>query len=647
MPPETADRDEGANVNTADTAAVKTSFVRQLTGDWRFRVGLVAALALVPRAVYLSQIQSWPFFYHPVLDSRTQLKWATILLDTHWIGNSEVTAKAPLYTYFLAVHQWVFDDVQYTLFAARLVQLALGAITCGLVYVLGRRVFGEAVGIAAGVLSALYSPGLYRDGQLLDTALAAFLVMCLALALLRSLDEPTTQRWLGTGLLLGLLGLTRPNLLLLMLLAIAFIGLWLRKPLGPRRTARVAGALILGTILPILPITGRNYLLTGRFLPISSFGGINLHTGSNPNADGYSPVPSGIAWERTWSEAAAAGATSPVSQDAYWRRTALRFWRDQPGRAIALLGRKTYLFWQAHEIPNNVSYDWGRQRASMLRLMPLTFAVIGPLGLLGLVLGGRRTRETRTLALLILALMLAVAVFFVCGRFRMPAVPLLCVFSGFALVEIVRSIGARRWGAVAFSVIVLAGSAALVNSDLCRVRTSQGANRDWYYVGQSYVMAGERKLAAQALRQGVERDPDDADALSLLGQMEVQMDRPQEAAEHLRRALDVAPDYTLAAAVLAELHLRQGWPLEGPEGSLRRALEQQLNSPNVVRGITALAKVNLRRGDLPEARENILLAHSRLSSWGGRDTRAIPLRAELSGVAAEAKARGVDLPEGF
>ena len=66
----------------------------------------IVVLALIPRAIYLFQIQSWPFFDHPILDSHAQHRWATMLLNTWGLGNDAVTAKAPLYSYYLALHHF-------------------------------------------------------------------------------------------------------------------------------------------------------------------------------------------------------------------------------------------------------------------------------------------------------------------------------------------------------------------------------------------------------------------------------------------------------------------------------------------------------------------------------------------------------------
>ena len=618
---------------------------KRLVSDWRFQLALVLLVALVPRLIYLWQIKSWPFFSYPALDSRTQWKWASILVSGHWIGNREVLAKAPLYAYFLGVIQWAMQEREAGLFVAHLLQLLLGAATCGLTYLLGRRVFGAAVGFVAGLLLALYSPGIYREGQLLDTALATFLAASLALLLLRAFERPRSrQAWFATGLVLGLLGLTRPNLLLLGFTTLALMVVWERKRLGWNGLGAAVGVLALGIVLPIVPITGRNYLLIPRFIPISATGGINLYTGNNPKADGYSPIPSGIAWERTWQEAMEQDAMSTTAIDQYWRRKALRFMREQPGAALSLLGKKLYLYWNAYEIPNNVSYQWGRTHSSLLRAVPLTFAVIGPVGLLGIALGGWRRRGAWVLTLFVATQVLAVAVFFITGRYRMPALPALCVFAAFAVVELARMAAARRGGQAALAVVGLAALALFVNSDAYGVRRNRGANRDSFYLGQSYVMAGDYRNAKQALVMATKERPDDADGHSFLGQVENQLGEPEEAARDLRKAVEIAPDYSSAAVKLAEVHLQEGWPVEEVERLLRRAVEQRVRD---VEGRAMLARLSIRLGNLRQAKMDLDTAAEGLARRSRSDTRTAAVARAVMLAVEEAKQAGIEAPQGF
>lgn len=610
--------------------------------SWQFQLAAIVVVALIPRLIYLVQIEDWPFFYHPILDSRTQFKWAGILLSTHGLGNPEVLAKAPLYAYFLAFVQWVTAEEEVALLGARLLQLLGGAATCGLTYLLARRVFGQAPALVGGLLLALYSPGVYREGQLLDTAIATLLAVAFLLVLLRALDEPQGRAWFGAGVLLALLGLTRPNMLLLALLSLVLLAAWLWRRLGARRTGRLAAVFLAGVLLPILPITARNYLILGRFTAISSTGGLNFYTGNNPEADGYSPIPSGLAWERTWYEALAAGRETGAEQDAYWWEQALRFWREDTGRALGLLGKKLYLYWNAYEIPNNVSYQWGRQHASVLRVLPVSFAVVGPLGLLGIALGGWRSRARWALTLFVLVQMAAVVIFFVAGRYRMPAAPALCAFAGFAVVEMVRCCREGRWRALAVSLALLAAFAVFVNSDAYDLRLREAANRDWYYLGQSHLLGGDYEQAAEAFERAVAQHPGDADAYRLLGHAEVAAGRPEAARRHLTEALEIAPDYASAAVVLAELYVEQGWPVERAEQLLERAMRLQ---PRNLRGTVMLVRLNVREGDFGEAKVHFDAARETLTHLNRSDTRVMAVAEELMQVAAEARASGIDLTE--
>ncbi len=617
---------------------------RDRLGDPRLHVAAIIALALVPRLVYLFQIQRWPDFYQPILDSHTQYSWSLVLLRTLGIGNNEVLAKAPLYTYYLALVQLLLGEGRPALFGARAIQLLLGAVVCGMTYSLGRRVFGAGVGLLAGGFLALYSPALFREGQLLDTAVATLLTLGFVLALLAVLDRPTGARWFGLGLLLGVLGLTRPNLLSFAAVALGAMVVVLRRAESPRGLARLAGIFALGIVLPILPITVRNYLVSNELIWISTNGPINLYTGNRPGADGISPIPSGIAWERTWYEARQAGAISPRTQGQYWLRKVREFWREHPGEALALLLRKAYAYWNAYEVPNNLSYDWGRQHASMLRILPLTFGVLGPLALLGIALGGWRSRDSWVLTLIVLAHMLAVIVFFFCGRYRMPAVPILSVFASYAVFSVVRLAKGRRWGALGGAALGLVVLALLVNSDAYGARRSRAANRDWFYIGRALGTAQRLPEAREALERAIADDPEDADAWVFLGLAQQSLGDLEAAARSWRQALRVAPDYTSAAVYLADLHLDQGWPVEEVEPLLSHAVELQ---PGNVLGLSALTRVNIRLGHYAAAEANLARAAAEFAYWHPTDRRTQQVRGQLGRAVTEARLHGVPVPAGF
>jgi 4-amino-4-deoxy-L-arabinose transferase-like glycosyltransferase len=626
---------ETGAVPAADTA--RTSWL----ADWRAQMALVMLVALAVRLIYLLQIRHWPFFYSPVLDSATQYQWAQEVLQSPGLtGTARVLAKPPLYTYFLATCLWMFVDGKAALFGAHLLQLFLGAITSGLIYLIGRRTFGVGAGLVAGLLYAVYSQGLFNEGELLDSALSTALAAALLLALLASVEEPTKARWFGVGVLLGLLSLARGNLLLLGLIALALLVWWARRLREPEEVRAMAIALVVGVVLVILPITVRNAVLDGEFIPISTNGGINLYTGNNPDADGYSPIAAGYQWERSWYQWMNQGPMSVKKQDMFWRRRAAQFWLRQPGKALALTVKKAYLYWNAYEVPNNLGYDWGRAHSSLLRLT-LPFAILGPLGLLGLMVGWRRNRASRVAALFVLAVTASTVVFFIAGRYRMPMMPALLPFAGLAVTEVAQGVRARQWRPLAPVLAMLVLCAAFVNTDLYRVRRAHGAERDGFLLGESYMNQQDFARAADAYRLATEQHPEDPDAWVARARMMELMGRAQEAAELYRRALQVAPDYARPAAWLAQLSMQQGWPLEEPRRLLQVALKGQYRSPE---GWITLTELDLRRDDIEAVTADLQKlgpVWTGQASWGKGYAQ---LQQRVANVVAAAGARGVPLP---
>jgi len=630
---------------TEPTSAADQSPVgpRPLFRDWRAQMWAIMIIALIPRLIYLAQIRSWIFFYHPILDSRVQNEWARTVVSTLGVGGIDVLAKPPLYTYFLAACQVAVGQGAASLFAARLAQLVLGAVTCGLAFLVGRRIFGTAVGIIAGLLLALYSPGVFNDGELLDTALATFLATCFLLALLASLDRPTGPRWFGAGLLLGLLGLARGNLLLLAALALVLLFAWLRRTSARDELTHLAAVFLVGIVVAIVPITVRNAILTGGFIPVATNGGINFYTGNNPEADGYSPIPAGALWERTWYEQTNAAAWTHRQQENYWFRKGLSFVAHHPGRTLSLLVKKAYLYWAAYDIPNNLSYAWGREHAPLLRLLPFTFALLGPLGLLGIALGGRRGRTVWIVTLFIAAQMLSVIIFFVNGRYRMPALPAICVLAAFALVELARLARSRQWPPLAASLIALGIFGALLNADLYGVARARGANRDWVYLGQSQMDQGAPTQALEAFRQGTAADPQDVDAWTYLAYAAMQTGDLRTADRAFHRALDLAPYYATAASRYASLCLSQGWPLADAQRFLQRALQDQ---PTNIYGLAALVRVNVKQGQREQASANLGRLVAAFSRWNRGSSRYDSAQMLVQQAANEAAAAGIPPPAG-
>lgn len=171
-----------------------------------------------------------------------------------------------------------------------LVVLALfGAGAIPLTFLLGRRMAGPVAGLIGATVLAVYPALLDYQGLLLTEPLAAFLLSAALVTFLNAVDHPSPWKWLGSGALLGALALVRPEYLAV---AVLLPLVWLvRESLRGRlrRSAALAGASLLGTVLVLAPWTIRNTIVLDRAVPVSTGGGKALFIGTYLEADGDGP----------------------------------------------------------------------------------------------------------------------------------------------------------------------------------------------------------------------------------------------------------------------------------------------------------------------------------------------------------------------
>ena len=151
-------------------------------------IGAVFLLALAVRVVYILEIDASPLFAHPAVDSLTYTQHAERLAAGNWLGRgSGPFWQPPLYPYLLGVLKTLFPESFF--YVVRLVQALLGALTCALIYWLGRQVARPAVAAAAAVATTLCGPLIFFDGELLPASLATFLNLASLALLWRALQR--------------------------------------------------------------------------------------------------------------------------------------------------------------------------------------------------------------------------------------------------------------------------------------------------------------------------------------------------------------------------------------------------------------------------------------------------------------------------
>jgi len=555
----------------------------------------VFGIALAVRLPYLFALARTPFLAHPVLDARFYDLWAQRIAGGEWLGR-EVFFANPLYPYWLGV---LYAGFGRQLFLVHLLQHLLGCASAALLVVIGTSLWDRRVGLLAGLGAALYAPFVFHEGSLMIESVAPFLAtVALALAV-RAGERQTAGSSLGAGVAHGVFVLARPNPTPF---AAAGWVAWRAWRAATRRAPLLLAALLLaGTALAIAPVTLRNWIVSHTFVAITAHGGEAFYVGNHALADGYGTQPgfvdSGPATEhesyRKEASRLLGRELTLAESSAYWRGQALAFMRAEPGRYLALLGKKLFLFCHAYERGDNQSFNFTRDQVPALRWIPLTFGVVFPLAGLGLWVTRRAWARIGIVPLHAFAYAAGVILFFVTARYRLSVVPALLLLAAAAIGWGREMLIARRWGSLAGGLALVLGlgfvshwpSRLVTPEDLPTIHNNYGLvlEESGDLAGaraqfqQASALAPERALYPFNLALVARKLGDDAAARAELERAIALDPRFPDAYAELGRVLELAGDLP-AALVAYERAMALAPELVGPALNAAVLLEQSGHS---------------------------------------------------------------------
>jgi tetratricopeptide (TPR) repeat protein len=505
----------------------------------------IFSLALAVRVLHLWQIRGAVFFELKMGDARAFDVWARQIAAGDWLGDA-VFYQAPLYPYLLgAIYALLGDDA----IVVRGCQAVLGASSCVLLALAGRRFFSRSAGVAAGLILAFYAPAIFTDGLIQKSVLGLFLLCALLWLLGEVVRRPRGHLWLWLGVATGLLALTRENALLFAPLILV----WLFLQYRDRGKQRLVFALLfcLGIGIVMLPVAARNRIVGGEFHLSTYNFGINFYIGNNRNSSGlYTPLRPGrgnVDEERHDATALAERAlgrkltAGEVSQ--YWTRLALHDIASDPARWIRLVARKLFMTWNAEEIGDTEGQQSHAEWSAPLRWTGrlFHFGVLAPLALFGAWVTWQDRRRLWLLYLMAAGYAASVAMFYVFARYRLSLVPFLALFAAVGLTQ-----APRFWRERSMPRVAAAVTATLVAALLCNWPMSGLEDQSWlrfYNWGTALQSEGRQQEAIPYLRRSVELSPDNPYARNNLAvALESQGELP-EAIAHLRHAVRVDGDF--------------------------------------------------------------------------------------------------------
>jgi len=503
--------------------------------------GLICG-ALVIRLAFILQTKNLALYYHPFLDADFFRELANFKRNVAWL-DATLPFREPLFVYVVAGFYSIFRE---SLMLVRIVQALLGAISVGLVYSIVRKAYGSIAGLMAGCLFALYVPAIFFAGEINEATITATLVIVSFYVLVRQSQAPSSRSCLGSGLLLGIASLGR-------LTAIGALAGWLGYLATSRENLRrnvillLVGFIIPGIAYQTIVLRDHTFplfpLRSGwqSFLAAGSDGAVIKHEAQSvriATEDGVFPVivsTDRIAGQQDATRLARAELGQEVTAgtaNRHWWQRALGKLKQEPGGSIRGYLTRLGTLLGSSEPPSNFDMRFVARFSGLLRTRIFSFAVVAPLGLLGLILLRGWIRVTIALSVAGIALLTSLFPITDIDKFLLACMLMIPAGGGLAAIldsilkrNLVRAVRFVVTAVVLGIVVMLLPGGDLDEADqLC-------------LLGNVYAGASLYDRAEETYKQAIAADPDKPDAYTSLARLYGNTGKSQEAIGVLEKAL--------------------------------------------------------------------------------------------------------------
>lgn len=402
------------------------------------------SLALLVRLVYNSTVAR---DYYPLHDSLTYQTIAFNVLRDHCyclLPHLQTVDRAPLWPMIIAMIYGLAGPHEYVV---RFFLCLVGSGTCVLLYWFAKDLFGQAIALCIGGVAVLY-PFLYiYDGWLYAESLYTFFLFAFCYTLFRLQNSPRFWLMALSGILLGLLSLTRPNgMLMLVPFSLWVLVLGWRKIQSWSVLGQIASITLIIYALVVVPWTIRNALITHTFLPVAIgdgkvlLGAYNDLVANPAFAQGYyftiwiKPSLSFPSVDRHF-PTDCAGPCEVRRDDAY-KHAAIQWIRNHPNTILKMLALHFLNTWQTTtqeaDLPLN-RFPYRTTSQAVVMMMKVMTPAILTLAAFGLLLMYKHWYTLLPIYSSIALTLLQNTLLYGIPRFRAPLEPMLLLLAAGAL----------------------------------------------------------------------------------------------------------------------------------------------------------------------------------------------------------------------
>jgi len=361
------------------------------------------------------------------------IRSAWILVDTgNYVYHTPPTATAfmmPGLSFVLAFFVTIFGKFG-GITAFRVFQAMVQTGSLFMLFLIARKLFNSKVGIMAVILSLFSIADYWVTNLILTETLFKFFVLCLVYFSIYALEKQKTKYYVMGGLALGVATLFRPTIATF---PIIILFIWLLEKVKFQNMLKYTAIVAVVFCLVLSPWWVRNYSIFHKFIPLTLASGNPTLQGTYINYDQSSAKTDGLDYTQFTYPAGSEIANNEVEMEiSKYRLTNL-----VPKHPLAFLEWYTVgkaklqvrdpFFWSPEFLGVNASM------AKKWHKLTLLLSIIG--GIMYYMNKKRNKNGTLVIATIIYFIAIYLP-FFTMGRYFYPAMPLVIVFSAYAVVNL-------------------------------------------------------------------------------------------------------------------------------------------------------------------------------------------------------------------
>ena len=270
-------------------------------------------------------------------------------------GDAPILWRPPLYIYGLAFFYRMFEHPYWIVVGA---QVLISGASGVLIFLIGRRVFGKAVGLGAAALIAGYPVVASNCLRLMPETVFVFLLLLTTVLVTACLQRPRVRTAVALGVVVGLAALTKAVVQFLPVFLMLWALLFSARSLRLRQTGMFLLSFVV-MIAVVAPWTWRNHRQSGEFVFIDTSGGYTFWVGNRLASHGLDDDPLsaeefaevkrdiarilGLEYTPDFNVATTAWASESSSKKLY--KEAIRNMVDHPVASARLMLQKLGRFW--------------------------------------------------------------------------------------------------------------------------------------------------------------------------------------------------------------------------------------------------------------------------------------------------------------